>query len=486
MKNICLVITTLGQAPEVVRIAKLLKSTNRYEPIIYFNQGIDVRTQVVQELLSNKFQLIDYNLGMLSEASLSQNIINSAIEPNEVQIFVKENMVYRLRQFVKVKFPGLFAFLKNTVLPKYRSSNILAIATRIAAKYRKYKYEKKLLQTFNIKLIVLAEDSEDYFTPQLVRAGKSLDIKSVVFPYTFANQFEFLEDAHFNNRLVKSNFFSWLAGTFYPKWTYRYKERNLIKSTPALIFSSEIFGDAPPNPWVMSSGRVDVIASESQFMKDYYVQAGLSAEKFHITGYLSLDSLSEKFYNRESFRQQIIKEFGFDEKSPIIVSSVVPSQWPRAGVGFESYDEFLENYFGYFKQLKNVNVIYKFHPRLGEENIKSICTKYGILYCKYDTSEIIAAADLYIASVSSTIRWALACGITTINYDIYNYGYGDFDSAKNYKTVIKFEDFKTQVNQFLNSFEIAYDIKKQMQPNFGKLDGKANVRILELFDKLVI
>ena len=44
------------------------------------------------------------------------------------------------------------------------------------------------------------------------------------------------------------------------------------------------------------------------------------------------------------------------------------------------------------------------------------------------TSELVPLCDLYVASVSSTIRWAIACGKPVVNYDVYRYRYTDFIS----------------------------------------------------------
>ena len=41
-------------------------------------------------------------------------------------------------------------------------------------------------------------------------------------------------------------------------------------------------------------------------------------------------------------------------------------------------------------------------------------------------ASLVAISDMYVASVSSTIRWAILAGIPVINYDVYQYGYEDF------------------------------------------------------------
>ena len=44
----------------------------------------------------------------------------------------------------------------------------------------------------------------------------------------------------------------------------------------------------------------------------------------------------------------------------------------------------------------------------------------------WKTAEMVPASDIYVASISSTIRWAITCGKPVVNYDVYRYRYTDF------------------------------------------------------------
>jgi len=345
---------------------------------------------------------------------------------------------------------------------------------------RRRKREAIYFDQLKIKLLVFGEDSVDYYTPQLIRLGHSKNVKSVVFPYTFANQFEFLEDAYFNDRRVNSNFLNRVIGKIFPKWTYLYKGKILLKSYPSLILSTELFKLSPPNPWVMSSGFSDVIAVESPFMKQYYEKAGIPSNKMIETGYPSLDSVHHFYKNKLERKADIATKLKLDIKKPFILCAVPPSQWPRPGVGFDNYDQFLKEFFEYLANFTDAEIIYKFHPRMDAEEIAQIGSNYNIRYSLSDTAELIAISDMYLASVSSTIRWALALGLSTINYDLYDYGYGDFDGSRNVQTVVTFGNFKT-------AFEKQYKFLVQQFKNpefdrfYGNVDGHSGDRIIKLF-----
>jgi hypothetical protein len=58
---------------------------------------------------------------------------------------------------------------------------------------------------------------------------------------------------------------------------------------------------------------------------------------------------------------------------------------------------------------------------------------------------LVPLADVFVAFASATIRWAIACGIPTVNYDVFHYGYGDFASATGVATVTGSGEFREVV-----------------------------------------
>lgn len=476
----------MGQFPEMFRIAKLLKSTEIYKPIVYFNLGVDRNHPNFLQCLVHGIDVLDYSAGFVKsepKANPKKSIFHP-VQQWRLKNAAQPSRFLRFKHYLKYKLPIFFNLAKRLYIT-LRDMEVPGYFNRIAVKLKRSRREKIFFKLLDPKLIILAEDSESYFTPQLIKMGHDHDVKSVVFPYTFANQYEFLEDAFFYDRRCNSSFFNFLVSLIFPKWTAEYKGKRLLKNSPFFIFSTELFRVSPPNPWVMSSGFSDVIAVESCFMKDYYSKAGIPEEQMLEVGFLSIDHLYQTFLNKKSVRENLAKRLDIDPEKPWIICAVPPSQWPRAGVGFRSYNHFLDEFFGFFSQFNDVEVIFKFHPRLDFFEVKKICDQYHIKSAEEDTVELIGMGDAYIASVSSTIRWALALGLPIINYDIYDYNYGDFDSAQNYDLVVTMDQFK---DAFRKVHKQLVDSKKQasysFQKDFAILDGKAHQRILDLFQKL--
>lgn len=467
-KNVLVVVSIMSQFPELFRLVQQLKKSDSFNPIVYFNLGSQAAPSNYKKCLDENVKVIDYYSGSSSQQTIA------ALRPG---------LFFRAKFFAKTKFPALFNITKNIYHFAGRA-NVFSFFFRVSAKIRRLKKEEALLKTHDISLMVFAEDNEEYFTPQLIKLGHQKNIKSVVFPYTFANHLEFLEEAFLNDRRVNKNIFNFIAGRLFPKYTRDYKGKKLIRNYPSYIFASEIFKTSPLNPWVMSSGDADVIAVESSFMKEYYQLAGIPEGQMIETGTPSLDLLYEIHYKKTSYKEELAQRFGLDKNKPWVLCALPPYQKTK-DFQFKNYDHFIESFVAATAKFDNVEVIFKFHPRFDTMEIQNMCQKFGVKYIPEDTLNLIAVSDLYVASVSSTIRWALALGIPTINFDVYDFNYGDFEGAENYHVVNRMKDFDIIFSQLCQKLHATQsETKRHLQTRFAVLDGNSQNRILDLFSKL--
>ncbi len=489
-KNVFLVVCVPGQSIEILEIAKLLQSTTDFNPIIYFNLGNVFVTPLMSEILEKGFDVYDYNLGFISADPQKGSTPSKMNSINLAESNLHVSRTQSLKNRVRSQYPLIFKSIRWLVGTYY---GLLTLFYRhfgfihfIMRKLERLKKEEGILRDYSVKLLVLAEDSEGYLTPQLVRVTQKNKARVVVFPYTFANENEFLEDAYLNNRRADKDLSSRLTALIFPKWNRDYKGASLLRWRPAAIFAAELFGGSAPNPWVMNSGMADIIAVESEFMRLYYSEAGIPEKQMLVTGFVSLDLLHKAISERKDRKQKMAQLFGLDLSKPWVVCAVPPSQWPHPGVEFSSYELFLKTYIQYLKSFTNIEVIFKFHPRLSRSEVEKVCADLEVKNINFSTTDLVGVADLYVASVSATIRWALACGLPTINYDLYAYRYDDFRNTVGLQTVEFFADFKSifalKVDEIMSLF--AKEDIKSRQTQFGVLDGKSSARILQLFRRL--
>jgi CDP-glycerol glycerophosphotransferase (TagB/SpsB family) len=134
--------------------------------------------------------------------------------------------------------------------------------------------------------------------------------------------------------------------------------------------------------------------------------------------------------------------------------------------------------------VKNFNVVIRLHPRMKIEDFMFV-EDYGIKVAAWDTADLIPLCDIYVASVSATIRWAITCGKPVINYDVYRYRYQDFTQVKGVITIEEKYDFIKVLSRLTNDMDYYNEIataQRQEAKYWSNLDGKSEERLLRLID----
>ena len=136
--------------------------------------------------------------------------------------------------------------------------------------------------------------------------------------------------------------------------------------------------------------------------------------------------------------------------------------------------------------VKKYNVILKINPRYRREEFLHL-EKWGVIVASCDTIDLVPLTDIYVASISSTLRWAAACGIPSVNYDVYHYRYGDFVGAPGIINVEKKDEFVNVVARLVGDDSYRQQLKAAQSadaPRWARLDGRSTERLVDLFDTL--
>ena len=115
--------------------------------------------------------------------------------------------------------------------------------------------------------------------------------------------------------------------------------------------------------------------------------------------------------------------------------------------------------------------------------------QWGARISQWDMAALVPLCDLYVASVSATIRWAIACGVPVVNYDVYRLRWTDYAGAPGVLRVEDKGEFASLVHR-LTTDPAYYTIVRQQQeseaPRWGRLDGLAGSRLLRLLDTIAV
>jgi hypothetical protein len=107
----------------------------------------------------------------------------------------------------------------------------------------------------------------------------------------------------------------------------------------------------------------------------------------------------------------------------------------------------------------------------------------GVAVSLLPTAQLVPLCDLFIAFASATIRWAAACGIPTVNYDIFHYGYSDFAANKGVATVSGPDEFTGMLAQLYPGSASYREARARSESDaayWSVMDGRGLERIEEV------
>ena len=114
--------------------------------------------------------------------------------------------------------------------------------------------------------------------------------------------------------------------------------------------------------------------------------------------------------------------------------------------------------------------------------------RYGARVALFNTAELVPLCDIFVASISSTIRWAIACSKPVVNYDVYRYRYTDFAGVKGVLTVEEQSEFVATMRRLASDVDFASGVREEqaaVAPLWGRLDGLSGRRLADLVRQLL-
>jgi hypothetical protein len=385
---------------------------------------------------------------------------------------------------------GRLKYVATKLLAVLRNSRVAAIWKQLDGLRSRTRWLGQFLADTKPEIVVLGGDMVGYDTSLFVKAAHQRGIPVAVVPSTMSNGLEQAEVYFDNPDHWLQGWLNLLAAFCFPKWVTRHKGRRLLRERGARIIAMELFGVSPPRPWIFNSGFADAIATESHAMQDYYVAAGLGREKLVVTGSPSDDAMSAAVADRIARRRRLCESLDLPVDRPLLLSALPPDflyvVGGRPQCDFKEYAELVQFWVDGLRTAKRYNKVLCLHPSVDPETMKYLQSE-DLRIAKLPTAELVPLCDLYVACVSSTIRWAIACGIPVINYDVYRYRYTDYMGVDAVKAVEEQSEFLEELQKLTNDDAYYAQVaarQRAIRERWGTLDGKSGERIVALFEHL--
>lgn len=345
---------------------------------------------------------------------------------------------------------------------------------------------EKFLQVVQPDLIVLPEDNVETLSTIFVAKGRELNIPSMIIPFTIPNP---LEPAryYYDNPLYQAR--GPVARRLverHPKWRFHHEGRDLLRQPAIKASCQELLGLSSPAPWVLNRGYAVSIALDSEAQRDLYIKLGFPGEQLKVIGDMNGAMFHRVRKHKQRFVEEICSRYGWQSYRPLILCGFPPDQYEGTDTSrfeFRDYNALIAAWMTSFKLLgKRANILIRPHPRIPLERLSGF-EGPNVKISLQPTAELIPLCDLYVASISATIRWAIACGVPVINYDTYRYRYDDYASAKGVIGVEHLGEFRSLMTRFVDDEIFAAELKERQRGvmnYWGQLDDGTGRRLSAL------
>ena len=464
---------------ELIRVARLLRDSGRYAPAVAFAREYPARARDVETCARESIECV----GARGEALVAGDG-TAAAAPAPMTVRARRG----LRRAVRRLSPRLEAALHGLAVHLVEENLVTALPLRLREVRRSLRGARALVARVRPDLVVLAEDTVEYGTAALIRAAHEQGAPSVIVPFTVATAEEPAETYAGARRFQVRGLGNRLLALIAPRWAHEHRGRRLVRQPAPRALALEVLGLAPPRPWTVHSGAADRIAVESERMLDLYRQQGLPEDRLVPTGAPYDDVLAAARAAAPARRAALLRELGLDAALPLVVSALPPDQMgSRAGAcAFSTYEELVAAWVDALAASGAWNVVLTAHPRVRPGDLR-LPDHPRVRLAARDTAELVPLADLFVASASATIRWAIAGGVPVVNYDVYGYGYADYRDCPGVLAAESREEFATILGSLGGGpgpRAVMAAAQARDAPRWGTLDGRAGARLLALFDTL--
>ena len=312
-----------------------------------------------------------------------------------------------------------------------------------------------------------------------LRAARDLDIPTAIVPIAYsANKTSLMEMRRQGAEL--------LAGR-HPGLRKRFPGQSALDEQtgreyffyhPMALAELDRLGMLPANPWVPGGGLSGRVLVEGEEAVERLASQGCAREKIVVTGHPSHDGLYGLLQDKKGLRRKLDAAYGLDPDKKLAVASLQQAAEHRV----VTWDVHWKNIRALCRALSRdgINCLVSLHPRMDPAQYGFVESEYGLPVARERLADFLPAADVFSAAFSSTIFWAILCGIPTISYDLIGQDYDVFDSFPGVVKVRDTEQLGLELDKLARDPEhysrLALAQREQAAP-LAPFDGRSLARV---------
>lgn len=217
---------------------------------------------------------------------------------------------------------------------------------------------------------------------------------------------------------------------------------------PAMTLALENLDLLPPNPWVLGGGLADLMLAEGPHFAKQYAQEGVPAGRIKVVGHPHHDRLHAGWLNRVVLKAGLLAENGLDPARPLGILAL-PQLGEHGQLPWEQHWQEMR-FLAQTLRDQGGNVLLSLHPRMDPTQYQFLEREYRLPIARRRLAEILPAADLFLATFSSTVLWAVLCRMPCLVVDFYDFGYDVYDFITGVEKVSRREEFAPRLAELLS------------------------------------
>ncbi|PIS12084.1 MAG: hypothetical protein COT73_00350 [Bdellovibrio sp. CG10_big_fil_rev_8_21_14_0_10_47_8] len=253
---------------------------------------------------------------------------------------------------------------------------------------------------------------------------------------------------------------------------------------PSITMAVHSLGGLSKNPWVFGNGLSDVVCVDNEFTEKRYLAEGVPSAKLRVVGDVSYDVIFEQFVRKEKLRQEIAQEYGLDAAKKTLIFAL--PQFAEQGV--MGWDQHWQEIRLLTQQAvdSGFNVLISLHPRVNPQEYEFLERDFAVHVSRRPMKEILPVGDVFLAINSSTVFWAVLCGIPSVIIDAYGLSSVPFEHLKTVRLV---NDPHRLSSEIIRAVEEGLQHQENLKEDWKNLsrekvfDGKVTERYYDIVTK---
>ena len=372
-----------------------------------YKKDVSIIGMCLTSSLAEKFHSI------LSNESINYKILskNSVDDLNfsDKSNYTPKNNTFWISKFKKILNSTIF---NSTIFYKFREM-IISHNLKLYKKTTKNYFSQN-----NVTAVLsMADRTHDYIESSILYNARLLKIK-VILPYIAHYDIKSALIYRKNkNGEISSEFNPFKPISLYKLIAYfRFKKQlynKVFYQAPYILNAHKKEKTLSHYPWWIGNGNSDLVCVDSKYTLNKFLDNRVLKDKIVITGHPQYDEIYKCKQDYNSIYKKLSKQYNFNIKKKLIIFSLPQ----HAEQGFIKFSEHFHQIKMILNQLVMIdcNVIISMHPRQNFLDYNFIFKDYNFNISKDPLHKIIATADLFIASNSSTSVWSALCGIPSLN-----------------------------------------------------------------------